>query len=72
MLGGLFKDFLTDLSKLIFDPNYGLFSMTTNQYLYPNPNASSIFGAIEQTRLFNFLGKSLLSLPKYSRIDNNY
>ena len=35
--GGLFKEFLTDLSKIVFNPNYGLFLATEKEKeLYPN------------------------------------
>lgn len=30
-MGGLFKDFWTDLSARVFDPNYGLFCVTAQQ-----------------------------------------
>lgn len=35
--GGVFKEFLTGLSKEAFDKNYGLFTTTPEQLLYPNP-----------------------------------
>jgi len=25
-MGGIFKEFMNDLSKIVFDPNYGLFT----------------------------------------------
>jgi ubiquitin-protein ligase E3 C len=35
--GGIFKEFINDLSKIVFDPNYGMFKITENhQQLYPN------------------------------------
>lgn len=35
--GGLFKEFLTNLSQIVFNPNYGLFLLTEkDQELYPN------------------------------------
>lgn len=37
--GGLFKEFLTELSKQVFDPQRGLFKLTAEQTIYPNPNA---------------------------------
>jgi ubiquitin-protein ligase E3 C len=36
--GGVFKEFLTDLSKVAFDPNRGLFQTTSEQLIYPNPH----------------------------------
>ena len=36
--GGLFKEFLVDLSKIVFNPGYGLFLQTEKEReLYPNP-----------------------------------
>jgi len=35
--GGLFKEFLTNLIEIVFNPNYGLFVLTTiEKELYPN------------------------------------
>lgn len=36
--GGVFKEFLTGLSKEAFNVNYGLFTATPEQLLYPNPS----------------------------------
>jgi len=36
--GGLFKEFLTDLIEIVFNPNYGLFMLTANTN-EPYPNA---------------------------------
>ncbi len=58
-IGGLFKDFVTDLSDRIFDPNYGLFCMTAQNYLYPNPAASQLYDEHELVNLFSFLGRVL-------------
>jgi ubiquitin-protein ligase E3 C len=35
--GGVFKEFLTGLSKEAFNKEYGLFTTTPEQLLYPNP-----------------------------------
>jgi len=36
--GGIFKEFLNNLCKTAFDPNYGFFVQTEFQKeLYPNP-----------------------------------
>ena len=36
--GGIFKEFMTDLSKIVFDPGYGMFTLKKeSQELYPNP-----------------------------------
>ena len=56
-IGGLFKDFLSDLSARVFDPSYGLFSITSDNLLYPNPSAILLYpekGELET--LYNFLG----------------
>ena len=53
--GGLFKDFMENLVKQGFDPQLGLFLATSDNRLYPNPNASL---AMEQAvPAFEFLGK---------------
>jgi len=58
-VGGLFKDFLTDLSRRIFDPNFGLFSITSTQALYPNPAAHLLYPDDEIEGLYFFLGRVL-------------
>lgn len=40
--GGLFREFLDDLLKISFHPNRGLFKLTSDGYLYPNPNIALI------------------------------
>lgn len=43
--GGLFKEFLVELSALVFNPNYGLFKMTDQEKeLYPNHSSREMFG----------------------------
>jgi hypothetical protein len=37
--GGLFKEFLTSLSKEAFDTNRGLWLVTDENQLYPNPHS---------------------------------
>ncbi|KAH9812750.1 hypothetical protein DFH28DRAFT_392310 [Melampsora americana] len=39
--GGVFKEFLTSLTKDIFDTNKGLWLVNQNQELYPNPHTYS-------------------------------
>jgi hypothetical protein len=61
-LGGLFKDFLTDLSARVFDPSYGLFLVTSDNLLYPNPSAILLYpepGELEA--LYSFLGKHFIN-----------
>lgn len=57
--GGLFKDFVTDLSGRIFDPSYGLFCTTASNLLYPNPSAAVLFDPHEMDTMFVFLGRVL-------------
>jgi ubiquitin-protein ligase E3 C len=56
-IGGLFKDFITDLSTRVFDPSYGLFSITSNQGLYPNPMAFILYPEDEINDLYIFIGR---------------
>lgn len=58
-VGGLFKDFLSDLSQRVFDPNYGLFLPTEKNLIFPNPAASAIYEEGDLEALFLFLGKVL-------------
>ncbi len=39
---GLFKDFVTNLCKIAFDPSYGLFNETKDHCLYPNPDSGAV------------------------------
>ncbi len=55
-IGGLFKDFLTDITRQIYDPNYGLFCVNKNNLLYPNPDAIYLYDKHELENLFLFLG----------------
>ena len=36
------REFMSQLLKTAFDPNRGFFKLTTDQYLYPNPNVEQI------------------------------
>jgi ubiquitin-protein ligase E3 C len=56
--GGLFKEFWTSLSKEAFSPDYGLFCLTHDQYLYPNPDSEVYFGR-NHLNFFKFLGRIL-------------
>ena len=58
-IGGLFKDFLTDLTSRVFNPGYGLFSLTSNHVLFPNPAASLLYPEDEIENLYTFLGRVL-------------
>ncbi|TPX33541.1 hypothetical protein SeMB42_g07460 [Synchytrium endobioticum] len=55
--GGLFKEFLTTLSKQAFDMNYGLFSETRDHLLYPSPQNYATQDS--QLNYFEFLGRIL-------------
>jgi ubiquitin-protein ligase E3 C len=59
--GGLSKEFWLDLSNLAFDLQYGLFKMTSDEYLYPNPNAGSahFIRETDHLTLFQFVGRIL-------------
>eukprot|EP00002_Diphylleia_rotans_P039279 TRINITY_DN907_c0_g1_i2.p1 TRINITY_DN907_c0_g1~~TRINITY_DN907_c0_g1_i2.p1 ORF type:complete len:732 (-),score=123.87 TRINITY_DN907_c0_g1_i2:1000-3195(-) len=49
--GGLFKEFITELSKAIFDVRKGLFKETHDRSLYPNP-LSYLNGMLSNTRVY--------------------
>ena len=55
--GGLFKDFLTDICKIAFDIDLGLFQRTFEQLIYPNPNLYAT--EPQQLAYFEFLGRLL-------------
>jgi hypothetical protein len=42
-IGGLFKDFVTDLSSTVFNASYGLFIQSNDHLLFPNPFASFLY-----------------------------
>ena len=52
--GGLLKEFLTSLTKKIFDPQFGFFSETPDRALYPNP--LSVLSDPDYENLFEFFG----------------
>lgn len=58
-VGGLFKEFWTDLSALAFDPNYALFKVTEDSLMYPNPSSKFVHGGDMSIKLFEFLGRIL-------------
>lgn len=69
--GGVYKEFLTSLSRVAFDPNYGLFCVTQENTLYPNPSLNAAAatvaaagsggeaGVAEVLQYFFFLGRIL-------------
>lgn len=56
--GGLFKEFWTDLCAIAFDPNYALFRVTEENFMYPNPSSGAAHGS-DHIELFKFLGRIL-------------
>jgi ubiquitin-protein ligase E3 C len=40
--GGLFKEFMTKLTEIIFDPQYSFFTETHERKLYPNHLSKNI------------------------------
>lgn len=54
--GGLFKDFIGELTKDAFAPGRGLFCETDNHELYPNPKSDVDVGA-DHLAYFSFLGR---------------
>eukprot|EP00536_Pseudo-nitzschia_multiseries_P001810 jgi/Psemu1/251020/estExt_Genewise1Plus.C_230138 len=56
--GGLFKEFWTDLCAIAFDPNYALFRVTEDNFMYPNPSSGAAHG-VDHIGLFKFLGRIL-------------
>ncbi|CAG8700294.1 2723_t:CDS:10 [Cetraspora pellucida] len=55
--GGLFKEFLTSLTRIAFNTEYGLFLSTNEQLLYPNPHSYARHET--QLRYYEFLGRIL-------------
>ena len=60
--GGIFKEFLVELSKIIFEPNFGFFTKTeVDEDLYPNPSNSLFDHLSDEVVLdyFHFFGRIL-------------
>ncbi|RDD39745.1 Ubiquitin-protein ligase E3C [Trichoplax sp. H2] len=55
--GGLFREFLTEVLKEGFNPNYGLFKLTQDGCLYPNSNVPVIISNFRDH--YYFLGRIL-------------
>ncbi|GMH39401.1 hypothetical protein BSKO_07299 [Bryopsis sp. KO-2023] len=55
--GGLFKDFLEELVRIGFDPQYGLFTATEDHLLYPNPASPHL--QPDALEVLTFLGRML-------------
>ena len=52
-------DFWSDFSASVFDPGRGLFTLTQEGLLYPNPASELLHGKHEHTKLFNYVGQIL-------------
>lgn len=71
--GGLFKEFMIYICRTAFGPEYGLFSASSDQTLYPFPGAFAMHENAD--KLFRFLGKvvgkaiyeMMLLEPQFSR-----
>ncbi|XP_019419938.1 PREDICTED: E3 ubiquitin-protein ligase UPL6-like isoform X2 [Lupinus angustifolius] len=55
--GGIFKDFMENITRAAFDVQYGLFKETSNHLLYPNPGSGMIHE--QHLQFFHFLGTLL-------------
>ncbi|XP_039127300.1 E3 ubiquitin-protein ligase UPL6-like [Dioscorea cayenensis subsp. rotundata] len=63
--GGIFKDFMENITHVAFDVQYGLFKETSDHQLYPNPGSGLIHE--QHLQFFHFLG-SLLGKAMYEGI----
>ncbi|CAH0592635.1 unnamed protein product [Chrysodeixis includens] len=59
--GGLFREFISELIKSAFDPNRGLFRLTIDNMLYPNPAVHLLYDDFHMHYYFvgRMLGKAL-------------
>ncbi|XP_053680763.1 ubiquitin-protein ligase E3C [Anopheles nili] len=59
--GGVFREFLSELIKLAFDPHRGFFMITKDNMLYPNPSVGKIVEDFQRHYYFigRILGKAL-------------
>ncbi|KAI3469241.1 hypothetical protein Pfo_025904 [Paulownia fortunei] len=55
--GGIFKDFMENITRAAFDIQYGLFKETADHLLYPNPGSGLIHE--QHLQFFHFLGTIL-------------
>ncbi|XP_043709518.1 E3 ubiquitin-protein ligase UPL6-like isoform X1 [Telopea speciosissima] len=55
--GGIFKDFMENITRAAFDVQYGLFKETTDHLLFPNPGSGLIHE--QHLQFFHFLGSIL-------------
>lgn len=54
--GGLFKEFMIYVCRTAFSPEYGLFTVNSDNRMYPFPGAFALHHDAE--KLFRFLGKA--------------
>ncbi len=61
--GGVFREFMLRLLETAFDPNRGYFILTSDGFLYPNPNIGFLIENYEQHYFFlgRILAKSIQS-----------
>ncbi|KAI9355105.1 hypothetical protein DFJ73DRAFT_826193 [Zopfochytrium polystomum] len=55
--GGVFKEFLTELSKEVFSPKAGLFVSTTENLLYPSTQATNSEQFHQKLKYMEFVGR---------------
>ncbi|XP_074307347.1 E3 ubiquitin-protein ligase UPL6 [Silene latifolia] len=55
--GGIFKDFMENITRAAFDMQYGLFKETADHLLYPNPGSGLVHE--QHLQYFHFLGTIL-------------
>ncbi|PIN18101.1 E3 ubiquitin protein ligase [Handroanthus impetiginosus] len=55
--GGIFKDFMENITRAAFDIQYGLFKETVDHLLYPNPGSGLVHE--QHLQFFHFLGTIL-------------
>ncbi|XP_057959070.1 E3 ubiquitin-protein ligase UPL6 isoform X2 [Malania oleifera] len=55
--GGIFKDFMENITRAAFNVQYGLFKETADHMLYPNPGSGMIHE--QHLQFFHFLGTVL-------------
>ncbi|MBA0629250.1 hypothetical protein Godav_023835 [Gossypium davidsonii] len=55
--GGIFKDFMENITRAAFDVQYGLFKETADHLLYPNPGSGMTHE--QHLQFFHFLGTLL-------------
>ncbi|XP_020244930.1 E3 ubiquitin-protein ligase UPL6 isoform X1 [Asparagus officinalis] len=63
--GGIFKDFMENVTHAAFDVQYGLFKETVDHLLYPNPGSGLVHE--QHLQFFEFLG-SVLAKAMYEGI----